>query len=152
MNIDNTLITAFISLVVTSCATTFIGIMLKRIFQKQFDKRDELYKLREEKEEAHRRKMFQEYVAPINKKLDAIGDGTLSALRNDILTCYYKCLEKGYRNDYDYENIHHMYEAYSELNGNSYVRDIIQRFDALPTKEAYRENGGQPRSELDNDI
>ncbi len=45
-------------------------------------------------------------MAPVNKKIDVLMDkvskteeGTLSSLRNDILTCYYRCVEKGYRGD-----------------------------------------------------
>lgn len=71
----------------------------------------------------------------INDRLEKIGNGTLSTLRNDILRCYYDCLAKGYRNDYDYENLHDLYDSYDELNGNSFVSDIMSRFDALPTKE-----------------
>lgn len=73
----------------------------------------------------------------LENKIDHVGDGTLSGLRNSILTCYYKCVEKKYRNDYDYQNMHHMYDSYKDLNGNSYVEDIMTRFDDLPTKEEY---------------
>ena len=77
-------------------------------------------------------------VGSIKEQLVKVENGALSTLRNDILTCYYKCVEKGYRNDYDYQNVHHMYDAYKDLNGNSYVADVVARFDALPTKEEYR--------------
>ena len=63
--------------------------------------------------------------------MKAIGGGTLSSLRNDILTCYYRCVEKGYRNDWDYTNIHDLYKSYSELHGNSFVADVMERFDNL---------------------
>lgn len=76
-------------------------------------------------------------VKSIEHKLDKVADGTLSTLRNDILTCYYKCVDKGYRNDYDYQNVHHMFDSYRELNGNSYVADVVERFDKLPTKEEW---------------
>lgn len=84
-------------------------------------------------------------MAPVNKKLSTIsdrlekvGNGTLSSLRNDILRCYYDCLAKGYRNDFDYENIHDLFESYENLNGNSFVADVLARFDALPTKEQFK--------------
>ena len=66
----------------------------------------------------------------------AYREGTKCSLRNDILTLYYKCCEKGYRNDYDYQNIHEMYDAYQELDGNSFIKDIMKRFDELPVKES----------------
>ena len=31
-----------------------------------------------------------------------------------------------------------MYDSYKELNGNSYVNDVITRFDNLPTEEDYK--------------
>lgn len=76
-------------------------------------------------------------VKRLNEKLDKVSDGTLSTLRNDITKCYYNCVEKGYRNDYDYQNVHHMYDSYKELNGNSYISDVVDRFDKLPTKEEF---------------
>lgn len=76
-------------------------------------------------------------VKRLNEKLDKVSDGTLSTLRNDITKCYYNCVEKGYRNDYDYQNVHHMYDSYRELNGNSYIADVVDRFDKLPTKEEF---------------
>lgn len=85
-------------------------------------------------------------VQPLNDKLDkvdtklsATSAGTLATLRNDILTCYYRCREKGYRNDYDYQNIHDLYEAYDALDGNSFIKDIMDRFDKLPVKEDVKE-------------
>ena len=31
-----------------------------------------------------------------------------------------------------------MYDSYKDLNGNSYVEDVVNRFDELPTKEEYQ--------------
>lgn len=88
------------------------------------------------------REVLQQENKPVNDKLDqltlrlgSVENGCLSGLRNDILTCYYRCKEKGYRNDYDYQNVHHLYEAYDELHGNSFIADIMDRFDKLPVKE-----------------
>lgn len=148
-----------ISLVGSTAITTIIGLIIKVYFTKYIKKRDleakhqkekeeELYKFREEQHRQERKEdtlaSVSEVIKPIivkldalNTKLDIVEDGTLSTLRNDILTCYYKCIEKHYRNDYDYQNIHHMFESYTELHGNSYVADIMQRFDELPTREEY---------------
>lgn len=81
---------------------------------------------------------IQEGVDEVNQKITQVSEGTLSTLRNDITVCYYRCQKKHYRNDYDYENLHHMYDAYKALNGNSYIQDVVTRFDALPTKEEYK--------------
>ena len=81
---------------------------------------------------------FKEDFQKLSTQLDKVSDGTLSTLRNDILTCYYRCRDNKFRTDYDYQNIHHMYDSYKELNGNSYVNDVITRFDNLPTEEDYK--------------
>lgn len=98
-------------------------------------------RIKKEKQE-DMREVIREEVEPLGKKIDAIDikldkveNGTLSSLRNDILTCYYRCKEKGYRNDYDFQNIHHLWEAYDDLHGNSFIADIMNRFDHLPVKE-----------------
>lgn len=80
----------------------------------------------------------QNEIKEVNDKLDRVADGTLSTLRNDILNCYYKCREKGFRNDYDYTNIHDLWDAYKALNGNSFVEDVMNRFDNLPPKEEFK--------------
>lgn len=98
--------------------------------------------LRQQYYESRLRKIIQEETSPIKNQLNSltaqvtkIEGASLSTIRDAITSCYYKCVAKGYRNDYDYENVHHMYENYQELHGNSYINDIIKRFDALPVKE-----------------
>lgn len=135
--------------------TTVVGILIKRWFTqhdvKQAKIREEherLAALEKEQEQAHLKQemdahcnnqvnaMRQEF-GPIVKQLNCISNGTLSGLRNDILDCYYRCLEKGYRNDWDYTNIHDLYNSYLDLGGNSFVADVMDRFDKLPTKEQW---------------
>lgn len=82
-------------------------------------------------------KNLQDSVIKIQDTIDIISEGTLCVLRNDILKGYYDCVKKGFRNDYDYTNIHELYDAYQKLHGNSFVADIIKRFDKLPTEEEY---------------
>lgn len=137
--------------------TGVIGYILQRTIYKKAEERDKLKdeqkeKERKEKEElevlrdeklreerisdiSNLLKPLTEKIDRIDRKLTATAEGTLASLRNDILTLYYKCCEKGYRNDYDYQNIHEMYDAYKELDGNSFITDIMKRFDDLPVKE-----------------
>lgn len=139
-----------------------IPLIIKHYLQKYIDKKDaknvELEQLRHDKRRDERLKEIRgivvESMEPINTQINEISakvdsvndqlkkveDGALSTLRNDILTCYYRCAEKGYCNDYDYTNIHHMYESYDALKGNSFVADIIRRFDKLPRKEDTKKN------------
>jgi hypothetical protein len=151
---------AVISIVGTVLAIALsvaIPLVIKHYLQKYIDARDaknvELEQLRHDKRREERKQEIREIVVEsvepinsqiedlsnkvdgINDQLKKVEDGALSTLRNDILTCYYRCAEKGYCNDYDYTNIHHMYESYDALKGNSFVADIIKRFDKLPRKE-----------------
>ncbi len=151
---------AVISIVGTVLAIVLsvaVPLVIKHYLQKYIDKKDarniELEQLRHEKRRDERKQEIREIVVEsvqpinaqindlsskvdgINNQLKKVEDGALSTLRNDILTCYYRCAEKGYCNDYDYTNIHHMYESYEALKGNSFVADIIKRFDKLPRKE-----------------
>ena len=73
----------------------------------------------------------------INTKLSKVADGTLDTLRDRILTVYYKCLEKGYRSEYDIANVDHMYNDYVALNGNSFVDDCMKKFRQIPTEKEY---------------
>ena len=150
-------VTTIITVVVSALITTIISTIVGRSLKKRFEKKDEEERIIKQEEDTKNRetivKVLREELKPVtdtidklNDKLDKIGEGTLSSLRNDILTCYYKCHDKGYRNDYDFQNIHDLYEAYKALDGNSFVADIMVRFDNLPTKEEFRE---EQRTELD---
>ena len=140
------------TLVISICSLLGVGTAMTLFWNDMHNKKkqklmsqDEEHKLAKKLE---RKQELEELAQPIvdtftkrldrlEDKLDAISDGTLSTLRNEILSCYYKCSEKKYRNDNDYTNIHDMYDSYKRLNGNSFVADVIERFDALPAKEEY---------------
>ena len=150
-----------VPIIVSCILTTIVAFLLKRWLTKYFDKTDrekeqkekdekelEDYKKQEAEEKFIERvdSTIQEAIKPLTAKIDSLdsklaatADGTLATLRNDILTCYYRCREKGYRNDYDYQNIHDLYEAYVALDGNSFVADIMERFDNLSVKEEIKE-------------
>ena len=141
-----TIITVVVSALITAIISGIIG----RALKKHYEEKDAEDRVLKEQEEAQRKdlivtvlrdeiKPISDTIEKLSDKLEKIGEGTLSSLRNDILTCYYRCREKGYRNDYDFQNMHDLYEAYSGLNGNSFVADVMDRFDKLPTKEEYRE-------------
>ena len=137
--------------------SSLVGFIVSRVLKNAFTKRDEaiaaareqeskdradLEAFRFEKEQKERLVEMQNLIKPvqddmieIKELINKIADGTLSTLRNDITACYYRCREKGYRNDYDYQNIHDMDDAYNDLGGNSYIADIMDRFDDLPVKE-----------------
>lgn len=144
-----------ISVAASALVSGVVGYLVKRALDKYFSQKDakeeqqrkndlELEKLREEKIRKERKADMEEIVKkevdPLSAKIDKLSGGTLSSLRNDILTCYYRCREKGYRGDWDYTNIHDLYDAYTELQGNSFIADVMKRFEALPAKEEVEAN------------
>ena len=144
-----------IGILLNLAVTTVVAVLIKRWFAKHDEKQaqiraehERLAQLEKEKERAHLKQEMDEHcqlqvsslreeLKPISTQLACISNGTLSGLRNDILDCYYRCLEKGYRNDWDYTNIHDLYNSYLALGGNSFVADVMERFDKLLTKEEW---------------
>ena len=81
---------------------------------------------------------LQQELTAIGNKLNLVADGTVDMLRERILSTYYKCLEKGYRTQYDSENIDHMHRDYSGLGGNSFIADCVAEIKALPTEVEFK--------------
>lgn len=84
-------------------------------------------------------------VAPIRGRLeklenqiDIVAAGTTDILRERLLSTYYKCVEKGYRTQYDYENVEHMHKEYVGLGGNSFVQSCVDTIKALPSEAEYK--------------
>lgn len=139
---------------------TLFGLIWKDIYEKEKKKSAKNQNRRDQEELDTLRRVIQEEITPLKTKIDEMdkklgkdSNGTLCTLRNDILRCYYECLQKGYRNDFDYTNIHDLDEAYKALNGNSFVADVMHRFDLLLTEEEFdqKKNGKNARIEKGND-
>ena len=133
---------------------TFAGLIWKDIYERKKENSEKRKKEKKEEFQENVREVIKEENKPIkdsikeiDKKIDLVSDGTLCSLRNDIKNCYYDCLEKGYRNDYDFQNIHDLYEAYKGLGGNSFITDIMIRFDKLPPKDEYRKMQAEKEQE-----
>lgn len=146
------ILVAIISALVGPLCVAVVNHRIKKTEKKE----QELHEERKAERRREIKEVVDDSISPLrqdlkdaNDKLTAVSEGTLSTLRNDITVCYYRCHEKHYRNDYDYENLHHMYNAYQELHGNSYIADIVARFDQLPTKEQYKHE--HPQQHLKDD-
>ena len=81
-----------------------------------------------------------EQIVHINERIERLEKNLKDTLRDSILSRYYDCVHKGYRNNYDTTNILHLKEDYDELHGNSFVEDLMKRFEKLPTKEEFENN------------
>ncbi len=123
---------------------TIVGLLWKELFQ--YKKENSKKRKEEKKAELQQtiREVVQEEIKPVkgtvekvDKKLDLVGNGTKYCLRNNIKNSFYGCFDKGYRNDYDYQDLIGMYHSYHDLGGNSFVDDIMERFDKLPPKEDF---------------
>ena len=143
-------VTSLISIVGSAIVTTVVSLVLTRVINRQFKQKHEAQEALEERRTSERRteidtlikdelNPIQENIKTLQEGIDKIGEGTLSSLRNDILTCYYRCSEKGYRNDYDTTNLLDLNTAYKGLHGNSFISDVVTRFMSLPTKEEFKE-------------
>lgn len=55
-------------------------------------------------------------------------------LRSNITSKYYIYSEMKQIPIYEKENINYMYEQYVKMNGNSYVQQIVEEINKLPTK------------------
>lgn len=155
-----------LSLLTVGCSaviTTLLTLCITRILNKQFKKKDSECAFLEDQRVEEQIKMIKKVVKDeletvkadltlLKESMINLEEGTLSSLRNDILTCYYRCVEKGYRNDYDYTNIYDMYNAYTELDGNSFIQDIMTRFSNLPTKEANGQAGKKIEKKVEKKV
>lgn len=155
-------LTIILALGGSAMISSVVGFFIARVLRQAFEKKDleqeekkrqeeqdkvDLENYRYEKERQKQYEDIKQLFKPVEEKIDsmsavleATSEGTLASLRNDILTLYYKCYDKGFRNDYDYQNAHDLYNAYLKLHGNSFIFDVMNRFDALPTKEAFEQN------------
>lgn len=152
---DTGLIIGLVSAMIVAAVTTITNLVTTRSINKRFKKRDEFEEYQREKQkEEHKtdiKKIVREELIPVRADIKEVKDtqdklenqltdiqgGTLSTLKNNILNRYYECDAKGYRTDYDYQAVHASYESYINLGGNSFISDVIDRFDKLPTKEEW---------------
>lgn len=72
----------------------------------------------------------------IKEHVKLLGAGTQASLRNDILSQYYACRDKGFRTSDDSENFRDMHSAYHALGGNSFIdSDVVPAFEAILLSE-----------------
>ena len=145
--------------------TTYIGERMKHKAQRKNQKEDkeinEIENLRHQHYLNELRTIIKEEnqisVAPIiedvsriQSQIKILADGSTDMLRERILSTYYKCMEKGYRTQYDYENVDHMHKDYIGLGGNSFVDTCVEKIKSLPSEEEYKAKkkaGRKPKKE-----
>lgn len=65
-------------------------------------------------------------VVPVIISVRKIKNGMKCQLRSDMLQIYYHNREKKKIHQYEYENFFCLFEAYSELRGNSFITKIAK--------------------------
>ena len=74
-----------------------------------------------------------------NKELQAeiekLGHGLQSSLRNSILNLYYKCMARGSITMFEKQNLMEMYDSYTDLKGNHFIKDCYESLCLLPVKD-----------------
>lgn len=150
-------IVGFVSLLGTTILTSVVGILLKRSFDKYFQKRDkeleELSKLREHKAREERETLkndmkdaIEEAVKPIKEDLIMIKKGTQAGLRHDLAMMADEWLMKGYcpRNvKDDFDNI---YIQYHQLGKNGVMDNIYHSILELPEIKPKPKKPTKPRT------
>lgn len=148
-----------VSLVVSGILIPVVTKIVGNRMTKYFDERDELKRLQENERQKELEKVIdnavEQHTTPIDKelskivdKLSKVADGTLDTLRDRILSSYYKCLEKGYRTQYDIDNVNHMYKDYLNLDGNTFVEECMEKFKNIPTEKEFEIIKKQKEEEL----
>lgn len=136
-----------LSLVVSTLVTTVVGILIKRSFDKFFNKKEqeeeekknnekklkdfEISKEREERKN-DMKEAIEEAVEPIKQDLAIIKKGTQAGLRHDLGLIADEWLVKGYcpRNvKVDFENL---YNQYHQLGKNGVMDNTREAILALP--------------------
>lgn len=102
--------------------------------EERFTKFDEqMAKLTELVEASHRESIDQN--AAQNKDMELIKNATLASTRNTLTYLSRKAREKGSVTSNDRENYDKMYQAYTELGGNSYVHRLYDEYMQMPIVE-----------------
>lgn len=55
--------------------------------------------------------------------------------RNEIMKAFNLCVAKGYRTEWETQNLYYLYEGYKGMNGNSFIETLMEDFDDLPLRE-----------------
>ena len=149
------LISAFVTLLLSGFLVPICTKIVGRKMTKYFDDKDKEKQVENEKakrlekferEEAEKKleekidAIVEKHTNPIDQQLEVLADGTTDMLRERILSTYYKCIEKGFRTQYDFENIEHMHQDYVLLGGNSFVATCVKTIKELPSEEEWKKD------------
>lgn len=67
--------------------------------------------------------------------MDTQSEALQASLRNSILNLYYKCKEKNSITDFELQNLSYLFDNYTKLKGNSFVKDCVLYLKGLERKD-----------------
>ena len=74
-------------------------------------------------------------IRKVNKKMDSIGGGLQSVLRNDIHEAYHRHIEKDFCTVEEKENIQKLYMHYKDLGGNGTADRLMDELCNLQVRK-----------------
>lgn len=139
-----------LTIVLSSLSLLGLGTVFQMFWKDRHDRRaalsEENQRIAKEERQKELREVISSEMGPLKadmadmkERITLISNGTQATLRNAIKNCYYDCVAKKHRNDYDSQDFIDMYTEYKKLGGNSFIDDIKERFDELDTKERFEE-------------
>jgi len=148
---------AFVSLLGTTILTSVVGLLLKRSFDKYFQKRDkeleELSELREHKAHEERETIkndmkdaIEEVVKPIKEDLIMIKKGTQAGLRHDLAIMADEWLMKGYCPRNVKDDFNNIYTQYHQLGKNGVMDNLYHSILGLPEGKPKPKTTTKPRT------
>lgn len=112
---------------VASGLVSFVWWKIKKLDEK----REEIAKKQQEEHEKAENMLKQE--------IAALKEGTLSILRDRLISVIEECEGEGEKKVFQVENVNHMMNAYVGLGGNGTIKHLYEKFKLLPMK------GGEPK-------
>jgi len=71
----------------------------------------------------------------LQEDMDTQSEALQASLRNSILNLYYKCKEKNSITDFELQNLSYLFDNYTKLKGNSFVKDCVSYLKGLERKD-----------------
>ena len=71
----------------------------------------------------------------LQEDMNTQSEALQASLRNSILNLYYKCKEKNSITDFELQNLSYLFDNYTKLKGNSFVKDCGSYLKGLERKD-----------------
>ena len=69
------------------------------------------------------------------KQLENMSKATICLLRKEMTEIYYRCMERGFIRTYERKSLVTLYDQYSIMGGNCYIRDIYEQLLKMPISD-----------------